>query len=82
MGFGCARNTPTTFHVFYWQQVRNFSLLKSAPNGVNYIDVRRLVLHAVVELSGLIKYSQHFIVHNFESRLLLETGHPETRLSC
>ena len=44
-GFGCARNTATTFHVLYRLQVTNFSLLKSAPNGVNYIDVRRLFLH-------------------------------------
>jgi hypothetical protein len=44
-GFGCARNTATTSHVLYRLQVTNFSLLKSAPNGVNYIDVRRLFLH-------------------------------------
>jgi hypothetical protein len=29
---------------------------------------------AVVEFSGLTKYSQHFIVHNFESCVLSETG--------
>jgi hypothetical protein len=44
-GFGCARNTGTTFHVLYRLQVTNFGLLKSAPNGVNYIDIRRLFLH-------------------------------------
>jgi hypothetical protein len=43
--FGCFRNPPTTFHVLCRLQVTNFSLLKSAPNGVNYIDVRRLFLH-------------------------------------
>jgi hypothetical protein len=44
-GFGCARNSSTTFHVFCRLQVTNFSLLKPAPNGVNYIDIRRLFLH-------------------------------------
>ena len=44
-GFGFARNTPATFYVFYWLQVLNLSFLKSAPNGVNYIDIRRLFLH-------------------------------------
>ena len=44
-GFGGARNTATTFHVLCRLQVTNFSLLKSAPNGVNYIDIRRLFLH-------------------------------------
>ena len=44
-GFRRARNTATTFHVFYRLQVTNFSLLKSAPNGLNYMDVRRLFLH-------------------------------------
>ena len=51
-GFGCARNTATTFHVFYRLQVTNFSLLKSAPNGVNYIDIRRLFLHGRFRVSG------------------------------
>jgi len=33
-GFGFARNTATTFDVFYWLQVTNFDgLLNSAPNG-------------------------------------------------
>ena len=44
-GFGFARNTATTFHVLCRLQVTNFSLLKSAPDGVNYIDIRRLFLH-------------------------------------
>ena len=35
----------TTFHVFHRLQVTNFSLFKSAPNGANYMDVRRLFLH-------------------------------------
>lgn len=45
-GFGGARYTATTFHVLGRLQVTNFSLLKSAPNGVNYIDVLRLFLHS------------------------------------
>ena len=44
-GFGCARNTATTFHVLCRLQVSNFSLPQSAPNGVNYIDIRRFSLH-------------------------------------
>jgi hypothetical protein len=44
-GSGRACNTATTFHVLYRLQVTNFSLLKSAPNGVNYIDIRRWFLH-------------------------------------
>jgi hypothetical protein len=44
-GFGFARNTAATFDVSYWLQVTNFGFLKSAPNGVNYIDIRRLSLH-------------------------------------
>ena len=44
-GFGGASNTATTFHVLCRLQVTNLSLLKSAPNGVNYIDIRRLFLH-------------------------------------
>jgi len=33
-GFGFARNTATTFDVFYWLQITNFDgLLNSAPNG-------------------------------------------------
>jgi len=33
-GFGFARNTATTFDVFYWLQIANFDgLLNSAPNG-------------------------------------------------
>ena len=48
-GFRRAR-TATTFHVFYRLQVTNLSLLKSAPNGLNYMDVRRLFLHGPVRL--------------------------------
>jgi len=48
--FGCARNTATTFHVLCRLQVLNLSLLKSAPNGVNYIDIRRFFLHGRVRL--------------------------------
>jgi hypothetical protein len=43
-GFGCARNAAS-FHVLDRLQVTNFGLLKSAPNGVNYIDIRRFFLH-------------------------------------
>ena len=46
-GFGFARNTATTFDVFYWLQVPNFDvLLNSAPNGPDYIDIWGLCLHA------------------------------------
>jgi len=46
-GFGFARNTATTFDVFYWLQVTNFDvLLNSAPNGPDYIDIWGLCLHA------------------------------------
>jgi hypothetical protein len=47
-GFGFARNTATTFDVFYWLQVTNFDvpLLNSAPNGPDYIDIVGLCLHA------------------------------------
>jgi hypothetical protein len=47
-GFGFARNTATTFDVFYWLQVTNFDvLLNSAPpNGPDYIDILGLCLHA------------------------------------
>ena len=35
-GFRFARNTTTTFDVFYWPQVTNFDLLfNSAPNGLD-----------------------------------------------
>jgi hypothetical protein len=46
-GFGFARNTATTFDVFYWLQVTNFDvLLNSAPSGPDYIDIWGLCLHA------------------------------------
>jgi hypothetical protein len=49
-GFGPARNTATTFDVFYWLQVTNYGVLyvlfDSAPSGSNYIDVWDLSLHA------------------------------------
>jgi hypothetical protein len=46
-GFGFARNTATTFDVFYWLQVTNVDgLLNSAPNGPDYIDILGLCLHA------------------------------------
>ena len=40
-GFGVARNTATTFDVFYWLQVTNFdvSLFNPAPNGLDHIDI-------------------------------------------
>ena len=40
-GFGIARNTATTFDVFFWLQLTNFdvSLLQSTPNGPDHIDV-------------------------------------------
>ena len=47
-GFRFARNTATTFDVFYWLQVTNFDvrLLNSAPNGPDYVDIVGLCLHA------------------------------------
>ena len=48
-GFGFARNTATTFDVFYWQQVTNFDgLLNSGPNGPDYIDIVVWCLHAPI----------------------------------
>ena len=48
-GFGLARNTATTFDVFYWLQVTNFDvLLNSAPSGPDYIDIMGLCLHAPI----------------------------------
>ena len=45
-GFGFARNTATTFDVFFWLQVTNFDvLLHSTPNGADYIDIFRFRLH-------------------------------------
>ena len=39
--FGFARNTATTFDVFYWLQVTNFdvALFDPAPNGLDHIDI-------------------------------------------
>jgi hypothetical protein len=47
-GFRFARNTATTFDVFYWLQVTNFdvSLFDPTPSGPDYIDVWGLCLHA------------------------------------
>jgi hypothetical protein len=47
-GFGFARNTATTFDVFYQLEVTNFDvcLLNSAPNGPDYIDIWGLCLHS------------------------------------
>src|SRR4029450_4378257 len=49
-GFGFARNTATTFDIFYWLQVKNFDvrLLNSAPNRPDYIDIVGLCLHAPI----------------------------------
>jgi hypothetical protein len=49
-GFGFARNTATTFDVFYWLQVKNFDvrLLNLAPNGPDYIDIAVWCLHAPI----------------------------------
>jgi len=44
-GFRRLRNTAATFHILCRLQVTKFSLLKSAPNGVNYIDIPGLLLH-------------------------------------
>ena len=53
-GFRCARTTATTFDVFYRLQVTNFGLLKSAPNGLNYMDIRRLFPHGPCRLPHLL----------------------------
>ena len=46
-GFRFARNTATTFGVFYWLQVTKLDvLLNSAPSGPDYIDILVLCLHA------------------------------------
>ena len=45
-GFGFARNTATTFDVFYWLQVTKVDvLLNSTPNGVKYVDIFGVGLH-------------------------------------
>ena len=44
-GFRRPHTTATTFHIFHRRQITNFGLLKSAPNGLNYMDVRRSFLH-------------------------------------
>jgi hypothetical protein len=46
-GFGFARNTATTFGVFYWLKVTNFdvSLFDPAPSRLNYIDVWDFWIH-------------------------------------
>ena len=48
VGLGFARDTATTFDVFYWLQVTNFDvLLNSAPpDGPDYIDIWVSCLHA------------------------------------
>src|SRR6266404_4445123 len=45
--FHISRNTATTFDVFFWLQVTNFdvSLLRSAPNGADHIDIDIFLLH-------------------------------------
>ena len=45
-GFGIARNAATTLDVVLWQQVTNIdvSLLHSAPNGPDHIDIGIFVL--------------------------------------
>jgi hypothetical protein len=46
-GFGIARNTATTFDVFFWLQVTNFdvSFLHSAPNGPDHTHIVIFVLY-------------------------------------
>ncbi|HEY5991422.1 MAG TPA: hypothetical protein VIU10_02485 [Candidatus Udaeobacter sp.] len=45
-GFGIARDTATTFDVFFWLQVTNFdvSLLHSVPSGPDHIDIKIFAL--------------------------------------
>jgi hypothetical protein len=50
-GFGLARNTATSFDVFYWLQVTNFDVLfDSAPKGANHFDVWDFGIHAKNDL--------------------------------
>ena len=44
-GFGIARDTATTFHVFSWLQVANLyvSLLHSVPHGPDHVDIEIFV---------------------------------------
>ena len=51
-GFGRDRATATALDIFYRLQVTNFGLLKSAPNGLNYMDIRRLFLHGPLQITG------------------------------
>ena len=60
----------TTFDVFYRLQVTNFNvLLKSAPNGADYIDIRRLLLHGRFRIADFTQYSQRFFfaLHSLNS---------------
>ena len=83
-GFRCARTTATTFDIFYRLQVTNFGLLKSAPNGLNYMDIRRLFLHGRCRLPDLL-YSQTFVRSvNPKGEHFAPSGRSEgeARLSC
>ena len=51
--FRCARASATTFDIFYRLQVTNFGLLKPAPNGLNYMNIRRLFAHGHRTFTGL-----------------------------
>ena len=60
--FGIARNTGTTFDVFFGLQVANFdvSLLQSPPNGLDYVDIVVFVLSVhrqLVRVSILLRMS-------------------------
>ena len=44
-GFRRLRTTAATFHILCRLQVTKFSLPKSAPNGVNYMDIPGLLFH-------------------------------------
>ena len=47
---GFRRARTATFHVLLRPQVTKFSFLKSAPNRLNYMDIRRLFVHGCCRL--------------------------------
>src|SRR5262245_59604326 len=68
-GFGCPGITAT-FHIFNRLQVTKFSLLNSAPNGLKYMDIRRLFLHGRFQVNGLGRYCKYLIFFSTTKRNL------------
>ena len=83
-GFRCACTTATTFDRFYRLQVTNFGLLKSAPNGLNYMDIRRLFLHGRCRLPDSLLLANICSPCQSKRGHLAPSGqsHGEARLSC